>query len=356
MIRWHLYVLNNMKSAGSRIISWFGPHILPIGFFFILFSCNKDNENFRPLIYNPIVSDSTGNIPSSWPLPSIREIISGSAQNYSIMFRMIRKAGLDSFLQKQGPLTFFAVPDWIYENQGITFDDISALSDDSVRKIVLYQMVKGSLTYERLSMNPNSIVPLISLAGDTIFAIRSYMNGTAMTWEDIPASNGIFHKMSGLMIIPSGNILQYIESDTGFSFLAAAIHATRSARLDISSLISGRDAYTIFAPNNEAFRVAMYHSPDDFYRLNPDTVANLLSSYISTGRHFVLETWNAFYLTCINGTRLIVFGDDPNGPTDPYQFGLSIFSNPDYAKAAFYKLNRTATNGVIHTINRLLVP
>ena len=138
---------------------------------------------------------------------------------------------------------------------------------------------------------------------------------------------------------PTGqSITDVVAGNADLSYLSAAITTA-----GLSSTFSSAGAYTMFAPTNEAFQAAGYATIDAVNAADPNVLSDILQYHtlnkiikamdLPTGPDSAAETLNtdSVYLTnnnkgiFINGTTLLT-GDAP------------------------------ATNGLVHTIGKLLTP
>ena len=62
------------------------------------------------------------------------------------------------------------------------------------------------------------------------------------------ATNGVIHFIDGVMLIPKGDLVTVLAGDERFSTLVTAV--TEAGLVDT---VKNADAFTIFAPTNEAF-------------------------------------------------------------------------------------------------------
>merc|ERR1719238_2453483 len=62
------------------------------------------------------------------------------------------------------------------------------------------------------------------------------------------ATNGVIHFIDGVMLIPKGDLVAVLAGDERFSTLVTAV--TEAGLVDT---VKNADAFTIFAPTNEAF-------------------------------------------------------------------------------------------------------
>ena len=102
---------------------------------------------------------------------------------------------------------------------------------------------------------------LITLHGDTLTVSISdngvvTINGASVIIPDLEASNGVVHVI-GSVLLPPGSLLPSTVVDvatdsTDFSTLVAALEAA-----DLSEALSNQGPFTVFAPSDAAFAIAI---------------------------------------------------------------------------------------------------
>ena len=74
------------------------------------------------------------------------------------------------------------------------------------------------------------------------------VNGKKVIKADVKATNGVIHFIDGVMLIPKGDLVAVLAGDERFSTLVTAV--TEAGLVDT---VKNADAFTIFAPTNDAF-------------------------------------------------------------------------------------------------------
>lgn len=255
------------------------------------------------------------------------------------MLSLIQAAGLEQALSGDGPFTIFAPSETAFRRLGTS--TLDALKNDPAKlaEILKYHVVPGIYSSGNLTVNE---MMLDSLNQQKI-RVNYYMynkhiavDGARVISANFKASNGIVHIIDHVMMPPNGTIADILASNPDLSTLKAAVDAAGLT----SALADG--PYTLFAPKNSAFD-----------RLGNDTVQALLGNtdllqsillyhvvhgtLYSTGMHSgALHT-----LEAVDSERLVAsFGG--------YQVSV------DGARVTSKDIS--ATNGVIHIIDHVLLP
>jgi transforming growth factor-beta-induced protein len=325
-----------------------------IGISLFLASCNDDDET-----------------PPSGPAPgtqSITQIVSTNA-NYSILRDALVAAGLDGTLNTDGPFTVFA-PDNAAFNRlfdalgledgnadGSRVDEaVAALGADALTQVLLYHVLDGETRAAgvptKAYVNTKSTA---SPAGDAIpvllesrsqgvlvnngrsFGTAAQNTGGNVVAADILATNGVVHGINAVMLLPSVLDVAINNPDEFSGFVNLVALGGQD------SLLRSIPEVTLLIPNSAAFTsandtlilieqfglsqtVALHHVID--FQTKADEFIN--------GPYFTLNEQDVF--VNVGGENILV--------TDAAGNVATIVPLTDIQ----------AANGVVHTINRVLLP
>ena len=268
--------------------------------------------------------------------------------NFTILSTAIRHSGMSDALKTQD-LTFFAPNDAAFKASGFAnAAAVMALSAAEVREILKYHIIGTALTvdqleaqgtpsYQNLVMKPTYIT---RNAGGVL------VNGVRITTPDMKADNGIIHVVERLLMPPTKSLLEIIQSNSDLSFLLAAANRAAQASSTLGNALSSpMSTYTLLAPSNAAFMAAGFTSTASFNAADPATLANILLYHVLPGRIFSNNFTSGTLTTVSNKTIKI----DVNN-------AIKITGNKNSTPATLTQTNLLATNGVIHIMDRLLMP
>jgi uncharacterized surface protein with fasciclin (FAS1) repeats len=297
-----------------------------------LISCNKDNNTSNP---NPAAQTIGAQV--------------SSLSNFTLLKASAVKAGLVSALEGQGPLTVFAPTDEAFTESGITSNAISSLSADKIKSILLYHTLNAKVNAADVPAGPNA--KLVTAGGDSIFVTRNgsgvFLNGINVIQADLPASNGVIHTVSKVLVPPAGNLVQMASADTTFSFLVAAVVRASSGTTNVANVLSSGGVFTVFAPTNDAFRAAGFANINAINAADPNTLASILTYHVIPGRVFSSDLSNgATPVTANGGTVTISLSSS----------GATLKGKSNASASHITAANIMATNGVIHVIDQVLLP
>lgn len=143
------------------------------------------------------------------------------------------------------------------------------------------------------------------------------------------------------------NIVELAQETSNLSSLLAALTDTRHTT-DFATLLSGTDAYTVLAPTNDAFQSLLDSEPS--WNSIADIPITTLDAVLKF--HVIAGTVNS---TDLSESYTNTLSTGPNSKPISLQIGVSpivIFNNT----ATPIDTDITASNGVIHTINQVMIP
>lgn len=240
-------------------------------------------------------------------------------------------------------------------NDAFTAAGITTLPDEATLNAVLaYHVIDGEV---RAADLPEGSAAIPTLGGTFYLSNNAngvFINGTSeVTNTDIVGSNGVVHVIDRTLIPPSKTIAGIATdlstaSTPQFTQLVAALARTSGTATDLLAAVSDSDAnLTVFAPTDEAFN-QLYEAlgVDGVNDIPLGTLTAVLQHHVVAARVFSTDLSDGSVGT-LNGNVTVDASD--NTITDESGNVANLSAN-----AAL--LNVLATNGVIHTIDRVLLP
>lgn len=281
------------------------------------------------------------------PDPNVVEV-AASNSNFSTLVTAVQTAGLVPTLSGTGPFTVFAPTNDAF-NKFLTANGLTAtqlLASDGLGETLTYHVVGASVPASSVSAGK-----VTSVSGDPFYVSIApnneiWINGnTKITATDVMASNGIIHVLDNVITPPTQSIAQIaIASTTAaqpeFTQLVAAL-----VRANLAGAFQGGfdDDLTVFAPTDAAFRnlyAALGVASVDEIPL--ETLTAVLQYHVVPARAFSQDLrQGASLATLLTGKNLTV--------------NLSDLKINDAGLVAA-ALNIHATNGVIHVIDKVMLP
>lgn len=280
--------------------------------------------------------------------PSTFEIIADS-ENHTILEQALVDTGLDEVLNS-GIYTVFAPDD-----DAFNAIDISGLSNDEIANILLLHVINGNAAStdfansyiktnakESFSGNENLIDLYVNVDGGIT------INGeVSVTEQDLAGSNGIVHVVDAVIQLPT--IVTLAGSNPNFSNLTVALEqesllGTLSTNFDTSPA-----PFTVFAPNDSAFDnfIAEDNGFDSVQQiLDLPNLADILTYHVLP-ESGVRENdiTDGITPTTVQGETFTINTGTNVSITDQNDRIINIIAT-----------DITASNGVIHAIDNILLP
>ncbi|TDY13999.1 glycan-binding surface protein [Meridianimaribacter flavus] len=283
--------------------------------------------------------------------------------DYSMFAAALEASGLDATLAGADVYTVFAPNNSAFEmfmtevNGAFGWATLDDIPTDVLQQVLTYHVVAGeNVVAEEVDGTVQTSVQgeSFSITG-TVIDDASYTNANIVL-TDVQAVNGIIHGVDKVLL-PEGVFqdvlsatLNIVErcNDRGFTKFLQAVDM-----VGLTSSLSS-DELTALAPNNDAF-VALFATVNNFESLDEfDTPEELAVLTDLVNYHLHSGTLLSSNLTD-GGTISTLYGDDITVDLS----GDNPKLLPTFSEAIPSQIitsNIGATNGVIHEINRVLVP
>jgi len=272
------------------------------------------------------------------------------AGGFDTLVAAVKAADLVDALSGSGPFTVFAPTDEAFAAlpSGVLndlLDDTEALSE-----ILLYHVVSGKVKANNI---PNRLEAATLNGEDILLQNRGgsvTVNDIEVTTADVSASNGVIHVIDQVLIPPSpsessdsretsrdqlaGHIVD-VAVAAGFDTLVTAV-----TEANLVGALSGEGPFTVFAPTNDAF-AALPEGVLTELLSNPDALSQVLLYHVVSGQVEADDIPDRLNADTLNGQAIVIraLGDD-----------VSV-NGADVVTADVF-----ASNGVIHVIDRVLLP
>jgi uncharacterized surface protein with fasciclin (FAS1) repeats len=351
-------------------------------------------------------------------LPTILEIAQADQANFSILIAALNKTGLNTTVSGPGSYTVFAPTNAAMIAGGVTEASIAALNPtstlpadvsavSSVRRL-LQNHILGVATNSEDLLVAGYVKTFASGIGSTTLSMYiekagndvqinggTAIVGAKVTSANIAASNGIVHVVDGILklpklvdhikINPSLNTLESIVTTTAFGDQSAVLGLINMASTNaVYATNNTNPAMTIFAPTDSAFATATA-SGGYLTGANFDPATNLAANVTKVLQYHVSQSlpftapsvatvgnltpssatsWTSATATGPTTIRTIALNAVPANQTFTIERNtLKIKEFPVIVAPAIIPpasniktVNIQATNGVIHTIDRVLQP
>lgn len=287
-------------------------------------------------------------------LPIVGTIVAPAYFNkdFSTLIAAVQAANTDilGLLLSNGPsdsgLTLFAPTNAAFAAAGVT--DVNGAD-----AVLAYHVIDGTIMSSGLPTTTGVSAEVEAIGGDIYITNAGsgvFINGTTeVTTPNIMGSNGVVHVIDKTLLPPTQTIGEIVgEFATGdpaeFTLLAAAL-----GRAGLGDFFSDADdSFTVFAPTDAAFLAAGLDEAT-INNTDPAVVAGILTHHVVNGAYaFSSDLTQDAEIGMINEQNVTIdlanlAVQDAAGSTPAAGLIASL-------------LNVHATNGVIHVIDKVLLP
>ncbi len=264
-----------------------------------------------------------------------------AAGQFTTLASLLTKAGLVDTLSTGGPFTVFAPTDAAFAKVPKATLDALAESPAQLKSVLLYHVVPGRVTAADVvkldsakTLEGRSLA--IKVADGSVF-----IDGAKVTTPDVTASNGVIHVIDSVLIpkaaaaAPAKNIVQTAIAAGQFKTLASLL-----TKAGLGGTLQGKGPFTVFAPTDAAFaklpKATLAALAKNKAKLRAVLLYHVVKGKVTAAQAMKLrsaKTLNGKSLAIrVNGGKVLVGG------------------------ATVTKADVNASNGVIHVINKVLVP
>ncbi len=275
-------------------------------------------------------------------LKTITEVVV-DGDDFTLLEAAVVRAGLADALA-QGTLTVFAPTDEAFQAAG--FADVAAINATPVatlQAVLQYHVINAAVASSAIPAADNTAQT--TLGGGTIYITKNgsgvSVNGAVVTQADVSALNGVIHVVNKVLLPPAGNIVEIAADNPDFTFLVAAV-----TRANLGTTLATTSPLTVFAPTNAAFQAAGFPTIESIQSADVAALTDILTYHVVSARAFSTNLTNGAEVQTLAGETVRV--NINNGVTVTGKGN----SNPSNVVLA----NINAENGVIHVIDRVLLP
>ena len=309
-----------------------------------------------------------------FPKPSIPELIQ-ETEELSLLLEAMEKTGLSDSLSEEGPFTIFAPSNdaiqGLFDLLGQGFADFDDF-DETIEILILqnllkYHVVAGKVLSTDLqagnvpTLLDDEILEIVA-SGDTFTIGDATDEDANLTSTDNEASNGVVHIVDKVLIPQFvvdflednqgqvlKNISELVKASEEFSLLEEALRLT-----GLLDTLDGEGPFTVFAPSQEAFEQL-------FFIIGATNIENL-EDFDTELEIDLLRTVLAYHVSPIELRAADFSETDLN--TLSGEDNLHLVNREDEfvlvdaigIDVGFQLSDIPAGNGVIHIVDRLLVP
>ena len=269
--------------------------------------------------------------------------VAKSNPQFSILVQALNITGLDKALEnKSASFTVFAPTNQAFADLlvELKYASLNDVPKATLTNILLYHVLDGSKMaanittgyYKTLAMGPvdNTNLSLYIDMSTTMINKRAKITAT-----DVKADNGVIHVIDKVLLPQS--IVDIAVTNPTFSILVQAL-----TKADLVTTLSGKGPFTVFAPTDDAFK-ALFTTlgVSGIVDLTKETLTPILLAHVVSGNVTSSMLTNGDVQT-LNTTKKLKIN---------ITNGVTIDGNIKVVLA-----DVQGTNGVIHVIDKVIVP
>ena len=255
--------------------------------------------------------------------------------DHDTLVAALSHVGLVATLQSPGPFTVFAPTDQAFANAGIDIADFDTQEEkDRLTDILTYHVIDGEVPSSAVTDGMTATMVNGDTASFTVADGKVSIGDASVTLADVPASNGVIHVID-TVLMPPMDITEIAQSTGIHNALVAAI-----VQADLLSTLQGNGPFTVFAPTDQAFTDAQIDLNALDTPEGKDALTNILLYHVVDG-----EVPSSAVTDCLST-------DAVNSDPLSFSVGDNVMVNDAIVTAA----DVTASNGVIHVIDKVLTP
>ena len=280
--------------------------------------------------------------------PSSTLAVAQGDARFSILVEAVNAAGLADTLAGPGPLTVFAPTNDAFAalltELGVTKDALLA-NKPLLTAVLTYHVLPAKVERAQVPLGqPVTTVQggifKVDAVGQNLVITDGGNRTATITATDVQAGNGVVHVIDRVILPADKTIVQTAQALPQFSILVEAVVAA-----DLAGALSGSGPFTVFAPTNDAFAalLAELGVSKDALLADKALLTQVLTYHVVPARVLKAQVPVGTPITSLQGQTFTI--DATLAITD--QRGR---------KAGIAATDVLASNGVIHVIDKVILP
>lgn len=293
-----------------------------------------------------------------------------SNPHFSSLVAAVVKTGLAGALSdSSASLTVFAPTNEAFAQLPAPFNNainIAAISDSSniafLKSVLLYHVLGSKVKSFQIANGPSNattIKPAGTANDNTIYFSKTFsfirVNGNSdVIFANIRARNGVIHVINKVLLFPTKTIGSIASSNPNLSTLVAALIKT-----NLASTFFANGNFTVFAPTNAAFAQlpAPFNNDANIGAISTinngaqiAALTNILKYHVVANRNF------AWDLGIFRRIETIAIAPKNKVTTILGYNNGAVRGDDNNAYSLISPADILATNGVVHVIDKVLLP
>jgi uncharacterized surface protein with fasciclin (FAS1) repeats len=263
------------------------------------------------------------------------------AGQFTTLASLLQQAGLVGTLATGGPFTVFAPTDAAFAKVPKATLDALAADPAKLKAVLLYHVVPGRVTAADVVKLSSAKTAEGRSLGIKVSNGSVFVDGAQVTTPDVEASNGVIHVIDSVLIpqeaMPAApkTIVQTAVAAGSFKTLASLLK-----KAGLVGTLQGKGPFTVFAPTDAAFakvpKATLAALGKDKAKLRSVLLYHVVKGNVPAAKVVKLRSAKALngkaVSVRVNGGNVLVGG------------------------ARVTTADVKASNGVIHVVNKVLIP
>ncbi|WP_300023446.1 fasciclin domain-containing protein [uncultured Maribacter sp.] len=284
-------------------------------------------------------------------------------------------AGLVETLNSEGPFTVFAPTNAAFvallETLGDDFNSVADFDTDEEKalltKILTYHVVAGVSAYSTDLSNGQVIETVqgetisIALTDNGVEIMDATETNANVALADVAATNGVVHVIDKVILpqevldmLAAMSLRTIVELAVDTDDLSVLVDALGQADAGLVETLSGDGPFTVFAPTNDAF-VALLDALGENYNSIADFDTEAEKELLTTILTFHVVSGTAAFSTDLSDGQAIATVQGENVGIN-IKDGTVHVEDASEDNASVVIADVEASNGVVHVINKVLLP
>ncbi len=267
-----------------------------------------------------------------------------SAGSFNTLVTAVQAAGLVDALKGEGPFTVFAPTDEAFA--AVPAETLEALLADpeALSQVLLYHVLSGQVLAESVSDGLSAETLQGAPVAFTIVDGKPMINDANIIATDVLATNGVIHVIDRVILPPTDepaaeaptmDIVDTAVAAGSFNTLVTAVQAA-----GLVDALKGEGPFTVFAPTDEAFAAVPAETLEALLA-DPEALSQVLLYHVLSGQVLAESVTDGLSADTLQGAPVAFSVMD----------GKAMIND-----ATIVATDVLATNGVIHVIDRVILP
>jgi len=264
-----------------------------------------------------------------------------AAGNFKTLAAALQAAGLVDALKGAGPFTVFAPTDEAFAK--LPAGTVEALLKDpkALGDILKYHVVAGKVMAADVVKLTEAETLLGKKVAIKVEGGKVMVGGANVTATDIEASNGVIHVIDSVLMPPAEGAMadkDIVDTAIGAGSFKTLVAAVQAAGL--VDALKGAGPFTVFAPTDEAFAALPAGTVEGLLK-EPEKLKAILLYHVVEGKVMAADAAKLTEAKTLNGASIRISVKD----------GKVMINDAQVVTADI-----AASNGVIHVINKIILP